>query len=145
VVAVSSPEVVCGMQWSGESGVDETFIGQMLYSGDRLAQITSSFRTPLYTFVEVIGEEGYLAINRPFVGMDDDRRLVFHSREGKAQEIAVPEKELYLGEVEDMHAAILDGVPNYLSLHETREHVRTVLALYESASRSQVIKLPRGP
>jgi xylose dehydrogenase (NAD/NADP) len=135
------PEVLSGMQWLGESGVDETFAGQMRYPGDHLAQITSSFRTPLYTFVEVIGEEGYLAINRPFIEMDDDRRLVFYPRHGEAYEISVPEKELYLGEVEDMHAAILDGAPNYLSLRETRDHVRTVLALYDSANRAQLVKL----
>ena len=47
--------------------------------------------------------------------------------------IAVPETDLYLGEVEDMHAAILDREPNYLSLEETRDHIKTVLALYRSA------------
>ena len=33
--------------------------------------------------------------------------------------------------------AILDGRPPYLGLDETRNHVRTVLALYESARRGE--------
>jgi len=40
-----------------------------------------------------------------------------------------------------MHAAILDGTPNYLTLAETRDHVRTALALYESARTGQVVTL----
>jgi hypothetical protein len=73
--------------------------------------------------------------------MDEERKLLFYPQQGDMQEIAVPEKELYLGEVEDMHAAILDGVPNYLSLQETRDHVRTTLGLYESARQAQYIEL----
>ena len=52
----------------------------------------------------------------------------FRSLDGEPQEIPVPEKDLYLGEVEDMHAAILDGADPYLSLDETRDHMRTALA-----------------
>ncbi|MBS1250440.1 MAG: 1,5-anhydro-D-fructose reductase [Chloroflexi bacterium] len=71
------PQEVVGNQWVGDSGVDETFAGQMLY----------------------------------------------------------------LGEVEDMHAAILDGKPNLVTLEETRNHVRTVLALYESAQADKPMRL----
>ena len=40
-----------------------------------------------------------------------------------------------------MHAAILDGAPIYLTLAETRNHVKTVLALYESAQTGQFVRL----
>jgi predicted dehydrogenase len=73
--------------------------------------------------------------------MEDNRRLVFYPADGEAQEILVPEQELYIGEVEDMHAAILDGAPLYLTLDETRDHVRTVLALYKSAQTGQLVLL----
>lgn len=106
-----------------------------------MAQIASSFRSPLHTHFEIIGTEGRLTLNRPFIGMDDGRRLVFHPAEGDEQEIPVPEKELYLGEIEDMHVAILDGVMPYLSLEETRNHVRTVLALYQSAASGRAIEV----
>ncbi|MEZ4646061.1 MAG: Gfo/Idh/MocA family oxidoreductase [Chloroflexota bacterium] len=137
-----TPQSVLGSQWIGDTGVDEFFTAQMQYSGGRMAQIASAFCSPFYTTAEIIGTDGRLTMNRPFVGHDNaDRRLLFHPAEGEPQEISVPEMELYLGEVEDVHAAILDGQPNYLSLTETRNHVKTVLALYESAQTGQVITL----
>lgn len=133
------PVRVSGEQWLGPSGVDEVFSGQMIYENGAIAQITSAFCTPWYTAAEIIGTKGRLTLNRPFVALDDSRRLLFHPADGEPEEIAVPEKELYLGEVEDMHAAILDGAPQYLSLTETRHHVQTLLALYESARNGRVV------
>lgn len=135
------PQAVFGRQWVGDSGVDEDFTGLLWYPGAGMAQIASSFRSPLHTHFEIIGTEGRLILNRPFIGMQDGRRLEFYPAEGEPQEIPVPEQELYLGEVEDMHAAILDGATPYLSLEETRNHVRTALALYQSAKQGQAIDL----
>lgn len=137
-----SPQSVWGRQWLGPSGVEESFSGQMDYGNGRTAQISSGFRIPFHTWVEIIGTKGRLTLSRPFVGMDDSRcQLLFHHPDDTIEEIPVPEKELYLGEVEDMHAAILDGQPNYLTLAETRDHIRTVLALYESAQSGRVVYL----
>ncbi len=135
------PEWVAGDQWLGDTGVDESFAGQLHFSGHRLAQITSSFRTPFYTHAEIIGTAGRLTLNRPFVRQDEGGQLCFYDRDGHVEKIAVPEKNLYLGEVEDMHNAILHGEPNYLTLTETRDHVRTALALYASAHTGQVVHL----
>ncbi|MAT95851.1 MAG: oxidoreductase [Anaerolineaceae bacterium] len=136
------PHQVFGQQWLGESGVDEVFSGQMLYEDGAMAQISSSFCTPFHTEAEIIGTEGRIVMNRPFVGHNDgDRTLMFYPKDGEPEEIAVPEKELYLGEVEDLHAAVLDGRSPYLTLEETRNHVKTVLALYESAKAGQVVTL----
>jgi predicted dehydrogenase len=134
------PQQVVGNQWLGESGVDEVFSGQMLYGDGRMAQISSSFCTPFHTEAEIIGTEGRIVLNRPFTGHNDgDRQLMFYPKDGKPEEIPVPEKSLYLGEVEDMHAAVLDGRSPYLSLKETRNHVKTLLALYQSAQTNQIV------
>ncbi len=55
--------------------------------------------------------------------------------------MVVPDEYLYLGEIEDMQAAILDGKTNYLTPDETRNHVRTTLALYQSARDERVVRL----
>ncbi|MFZ0544868.1 MAG: Gfo/Idh/MocA family oxidoreductase [Candidatus Promineifilaceae bacterium] len=136
-----APQEVLGSQWLGETGVDIHFYGQMAYSQDRYAQISCSFAAPFYTQTEIYGSKGRLVSTRPFVTMEHGRQLTFYPEKGDPQEIPVPEKELYLGEVEDMHAAILDGEPNYLTLAETRNHVRTALALYESAEKGRVVEL----
>ncbi len=134
------PDWVFGSQWVGETGVDEVFTGQMGY-GTSLAQISSSFKTPFHIFIEIVGTEGRLYLTKPFVGLHEGRSMNFYPKDGAPEEITVPEKELYLCEVEDMHAAILDGEPNYLSLEETRNHVKTVLALHESAKTNKVISI----
>jgi predicted dehydrogenase len=136
-----SPQWVFGDQWIGDTGVDETFVGQLHYAQRRLAQISSSFRTPFHTFVDVMGTEGRLTLNRPFVQLDETRQLTFYPVTGDPIILDVQEKELYLGQIEDMNAAILDGTPQYLSLQESRNHVATVLALYESAARGEAVEL----
>lgn len=140
----AAPLWVSGEQWLGDTGVDETFAGQLHYPGGRLAQISCAFGTPFYIYAEVIGTAGRLALNRPFVNMDAGRKMVFYPADGEPEEIPVPEKMLYLGEVEDMHAAILDGAPGYVSLGESRDHVCTVQALYEAARTGQIVTLDPG-
>jgi len=137
------PTDVFGMQTLGKSGVDESFSGQMLYSGNRIAQISCSFRSPYYTHTEVIGAKGRLDLNSPFKIESGFAKLVFHSKDGDKTKISVPQKELYSGEVEDMHDAILDGVQPYLTLEETRNHVLTALAFYQSANNKVLINLEK--
>jgi xylose dehydrogenase (NAD/NADP) len=134
------PQWVMGAKWPGDTGVDETFVGQMGYTGNRFAQISSAFRTPFHTFMEMIGTEGRLQINNPFIGIDDGQ-MIFYPKDREAEVIPVPREYLYQGEVEDMQVAILDSAEQYLSLEETRNHVKTVLALYESAKTNKVITL----
>ena len=136
------PEWVFGEQWIGETGIDMSFAGQLHYANGVMAQIAASFRTPYHAHVEILGTEGRIEINRPFIGLNDPgRRLVFVPPGGEPEEIPVADKMLYLGEVEDMEAAILDGRANYLTLAETRNHIRTLLALYESAGDQRVVAL----
>lgn len=135
------PLWVSGAQWLGESGTDETFAGQLVYSGNRLAQISSAFRTPFFTYAEVIGTARRLFLNRPFTMLDETRELLFYPAHGTGEHIAVPVQELYRGEIADMHAAILDGEPPYLTLNETRNHIKTVLALYAAATQQRIVHL----
>jgi predicted dehydrogenase len=122
----------------GDTGVDETFSGMMHYSGDRVAQFTCSFRSPWHTLAEIVGTEGRLSVTRPFVNLDEGRLLTFYPDGKNPVVIPVPEQALYLGEFDDMNDAILDGGANYLSLEESLKHIRTTLALYQSARQGQV-------
>ncbi len=127
------PEWVVGDQVVGDSGVDMVFSGHMHYSDQRVAHISCSFQTPFHTYAQIIGTEGILTLYRPFIQMVGGSYLYFTPHNGERELVSVPEKELYLGEVQDMNRAILDGQKNYLTLAESRNHVRTALALYESA------------
>ena len=135
------PQEVSARQTIGDTGVDETTMGQMVYPNGAFAQIFSSFRVPYYTAMEIVGTKGRLFLTRPFNNMDNNREMTLYSQKGKPQKIHVPHKKLYLGEVEDMHSAILDEKPNYITLAETRNHIRTTLSLYKSAQTGQPIQL----
>jgi predicted dehydrogenase len=89
----------------------------------------------------VLGTAGRLSLNRPFVRLDEERQMVFYPHEGEPREIPVPEAYLYQGEVEDLHSAVLDGTPPLIPLAQSRDHVRTVAALYESAHIGQPVRL----
>ncbi|MCJ7715651.1 MAG: Gfo/Idh/MocA family oxidoreductase [Anaerolineales bacterium] len=139
-----SPSWVFGNQQTGDTGVDEVFVGQMGYDSDPgheiLAQFSCSFKTPYHTFMEILGTKGRMYLTRPFNNLNE-LQLLFTNTMGKTRKIKVPKKSLYLGEVEDLQTAILDGTDPYISLEETRNHVKTALALYESARTGQVVKL----
>lgn len=137
------PAWVSGLQWIGDSGVDEVFAGQMGYPGGGVAQISSAFHTPFHTSAEIFGTAGRLFLDSPFlVGVDGrPHEMVFYPADGAPEVIPVPEADLYVPEVDDMNDAILDGTPTYLTATETREHVRTILALYEAARTQQIVVL----
>lgn len=137
------PEEVCGDQWIGDTGVDEVFSGQMCYSGNRVAQISCSFRTPFHTSAEVIGTEGRLILDSPFVPGRDGKpyHLMFHPAEGEPRPLLFDDVYLYTGEVEDIHDALIHGKPAFVTLAETRNHIRTALALYESARTGRIVSL----
>jgi predicted dehydrogenase len=139
------PVSVFGMQWLGDTGVDETFVGELRYHGDRFAQISSAFRTEYYIGFEIVGTLGRLTISQPFKEIDRTRPMIFHPNNSKPVKIQVPEQELYIGEVEDMNNAILHKSPTLVTLAETRDHVRTVLALYQSAQTGQPVQLSTIP
>ena len=140
-----APDWVFGCQVLGPTGVDEGFAGQMGFqtAGGRevLVQITSSFNSPLHTFMKISGSKGRLYISRPFANLDRNPEVVFTNSKDQSRKIRVPKQSLYQGEVEDLEAAILDGKRTLISLDETRNHVLTALALYKSARTGQVVKL----
>lgn len=141
-LAGGPPDWVFGTQQLGESGVDEAFSGVLHYPDGQTAEIGCSFHMPFHTHFEALGTEGRLSMNRPFTGQDEPIAvLTYGDDDGRTEIVEFPHTSLYLGEVEDMHAAILDGTQPYVGLAETRNHVRTALALYESARRHEPVAL----
>ena len=126
-----NPLEVFGWQVTGRTGIDETFVGQMRFAGDVLAQFDSSFVIPSHSFMEIVGSEGTLSIPKPFKPGVNER--IFFTRDDKTETIKVKGQELYLGEVEDMADAILLGKDSLVSLNDSRVNVAVIKALLESA------------
>lgn len=138
------PVMVSGQQHLGPNGVDETFAGQMVYPKGQIAQITGSFESPLFTGFEIHGTAGRMTLNRAFTRLDEKgREIIFTSVKGDSEKIKVKSTDPYLGEVEDMHHAILEGAPTLIRLEESRNHVQTACALYESAQKQKPVKLSK--
>ena len=134
-----NPLEVFGWQATGETGVDETFIGQMRFSNDVHAQFDSSFVIPFHSFMEIVGNRATLSIPRPYKPEVNEK--IFITREDKTETIKVKGQELYIGEVEDMADAILLGKVPRISLDDSRANVAAIFALLESARVNRPVKL----
>jgi len=125
------PLEVFGWQVTGDTGIDDTFAGQMRFREDVIAQFDSSFVIPFHAFMEIVGSEGTLNIPHPFKPGVNEK--LYLTREERTETITVKGQELYIGEVEDMADAILMGKNSLVSLDDSRANVATIKALLESA------------
>lgn len=133
------PLEVFGWQVTGETGIDETFLGQMRFRDDVLMQFDSSFAIPFHAFMEIVGSEGTLSIPKPFKPGVNEK--IYLTRNDKTETITVKGQELYLGEVEDMADAILNGKHSLISLDASRANIRTITALLEAARSGRPVSL----
>src|SRR5215510_11146019 len=99
-VVGEEPLEVFGWQVTGETGIDATFVGQMKFKDDVMAQFDSSFVIPFHAFMEIIGSEGTLNIPNPFKPNEDEK--IYLTRGDNVETIKIRGQELYIGEVEDM-------------------------------------------
>jgi xylose dehydrogenase (NAD/NADP) len=132
-----APQRALGWQKLAPSGVDETFVGTLLFPGDCIAQIDGSFRLAFRSFAEVVGDAGTLTLTKPFQADAPDARLVLRrasvGKPDEEQTIELANPGRYWLEIEDLHDAILTGAPPRITSAETRGVVETILALYQSA------------
>ncbi|MBI9049011.1 MAG: Gfo/Idh/MocA family oxidoreductase [Anaerolineaceae bacterium] len=124
-----------------KTGVDDLFFGQMEFSGSRFAQIRSGFSMPYTTSMTILGSKGRIIVERPFNSMENHRKILFVDEHGKEKWISIPRFDLYTGEVDDLNAAIHEDREPMLSLDETRNHIRTLLALSTAAKENRIVTL----
>jgi len=133
----AEPVEVFGWQVTGPTGVDVTFVGQMRFAGDVIAQFDSSFRMPDRAHIEVVGSDGIINVPDPFKPERDHKILL--TRNDETETLAIPDQMLYLGEVEDMADAILLGRAPRISLADSRGNVATIVALLQSAREGRPV------
>jgi D-xylose 1-dehydrogenase (NADP+, D-xylono-1,5-lactone-forming) len=136
------PEKVFGWQVKSESGIDEFFSAQLLFPGGVHAQFDCGFRGPFRAFIEIVGTDATLHIPAPF--HPGKKTRIFLSRGGEPETIEIKGQNAYLGEVEDMADAILDGKPAHISLADSRANVAAILGLYQSAHTGRVARIKKA-
>ena len=133
LIAGREPKMVVGTARWHESGVDEEFTGMLHFDpGGVTATIYAGFRTAYRTWLEVIGSNGSLTVSNPFrPGPLETLEL---ERDGVAQRIEViGSPEIFVREIEDFEASVLDGAPQIVSLAESRRTAATLAALHAAA------------
>ncbi len=132
LLAECDPKMVFGSAHWTPSGVDEEFMGMLRFPGGTTATIYAGFRAAYRTWLEVLGSEGALTVPNPFrPGPIETLEL---ERRGTVDRIDVHgSPEIFVREVEDFEASVLDGAPPVVSLAESRRTAAMLSALYASA------------
>ena len=136
------PESVFGWQVLGESGVDVTFAGLLHLAGGALGCFDCSFRQQFRAQVEVVGAEGSLVVERPFL-LGNQSRIVLQ-RGFDEEQIQVAGADAYRCEVEALTAAALDGAPLPVPLAFSRGGVAALVALHESAAIGEPVQISQA-
>lgn len=136
----AEPIEVFGWQTNGKTGIDENFSAQLRFPGDIFAQFTCSFVLPFYTAMEVIGSENRITVPLPFHPVKE-KEILFINSSNVTDTIKIDGDDTYIGEVEDMADAILDGKPQRVSLAFSRGNVAAINALFESARTGKPVMI----
>jgi xylose dehydrogenase (NAD/NADP) len=126
------PKMVFGTAHWHPSGVDEEFMGMLRFDEGATANVFAGFRTPYRTWLEILGNEGALTVPNPF--RPGPRETLDLERNGSIEHLEVTgSPEIFVREIEDFEASVLDGTPQVVSLAESRRTAATLSALYAAA------------
>lgn len=150
------PVEVQGWQVTNDAGVDVTFHGHLRFPNGAAGQFTSSFRAMPDFRAVLLGSEGVMQLDLPWINKVGVTSHVEILREGKRgaggtfsdqlSEKAVEKHEFpdvngYRCEVEAMAACVLDGAAPVVPLADTRATIATLEALYRSAREGRLVRL----
>jgi len=137
------PTEVFASQLTGESGVDVAMRAQLHFANGLVAQISSGFRTPFREGAQLIGDQAMLYVHEPWKpGLrGNPSQCTLTTNSGESTTLTTPAVDPYLCEVQAMEACLLDGAAPQLSLARSRDFLRSILAIYESAASGKVVQL----
>jgi predicted dehydrogenase len=141
-----APAAVWAQQEIGETGVEVAMRAQLRFdggTGSTVAQISSGFRTPAREGAFFVGEEGIITVPEPWkpgvAGVES--RIHVTNLDNETETIVIPPIDPYICEVQAMEACVLDGAAPVVPLSLSREFVKSILAMYESAATGQVVEI----
>ena len=133
------PEQVFGWQTLSDSGVDAAFAGLLRCGNGVLGVFDCGLRQQFRVQAEIVGTEGTLTLERPYVISSESRLRLRRGHE--EEEIALPQADAYRCEVEALTAAVLDEAALPVPLASSRANVDTLAMLYESARRGVALPI----
>jgi D-xylose 1-dehydrogenase (NADP+, D-xylono-1,5-lactone-forming) len=139
-VGAAPVEVYATQIVGARSGVEETCSGLFRFVGGAVAYIDSSFRMPWRTHCEIVGSEGMIVLPAPFK-METTSEIHIGKGYDGLERIVDDAPGLYSGQIEDMADAVLDRKPQRVTLDDSLDNTRAILALYRSAVSGSVEKV----
>ncbi len=139
------PLTVLGRSLSSpEHGVDLTFGGMLVFSGQRLGLFSGSFQTALDYQLEIIGSRGRLLVPKPFKP-DPDHGLLRMEAGGETREVPVRNGEdVYRLQVDHFSRSILGKGPLSLPLEDALANMAAIEALRCSAESGRETRVAEG-
>lgn len=139
LLAGAEPVSVTAQAVRHETGIDMAMAGTLLFPSGVVAAVDCGFGAHFRTFIEVAGADAVMTLDTPFKpGAAAEIRLV----RGDVQEtLVVAGESLYLGEVQDIEAAVLDGRPPRVSLADSRGTVAALVAMLQAATSGRTVAL----
>ena len=132
LLAGHEPKMVFGTAHWAESEVDDEFMGMLRFDQGMTANIYAGFRSEYRTWLELLGSGGAMTVPNPFRPGPLERIEI--ERGGRVERIDVAGSAgIFVNQVADFEARILDGAPAVVSLTESRTTAATLAALYASA------------
>jgi len=135
------PEKVIGNAIMNSAGVDESFIGQLVFPNQVFVQFDSGFRSPARTVMEVVGSDGSIHIPEPF--KPGEKYSFILQRNKDIEKIKGKGIELYSGEIENLSKSIINQTPPLISLEDSKANIQTINALLWSADSGNWIILDK--
>jgi predicted dehydrogenase len=136
LIAGHEPKMAIGTAHWAPSGVDDEFMGLLRFSEGLTANVYAGFRAEYRTWLEVLGSSGALTVPNPF--RPGPLEVLELERGGEVERIEVKGSPMiFVRQVEDFEARILDGAPAVVMLEESRRTAATIAALYASASENK--------
>lgn len=135
-----APQRVWAARRLGDSDVDLFFAGMMQFDSGVTAQINCGFRNPFREALRLVGDAGLITLPRPHNTTDGSPTVVsITNNQGETERVEIPFKDSYLAEIEAFEATVLDGAAPVLPLSLSRNFLRSVLALQESARSGELV------
>lgn len=142
MAGAGAPVEVWASQIKGETGVDVAMIAQLKFANGVMAQISAGFRSPFREGAHLVGSQGMIQIMEPWKpGLFGKNTYLTFATLDQTETLTIPASNPYLAEVEAMEACVLDGAEPVVPLSLSRDFLRTVLAIYESAESGRLVTL----
>jgi predicted dehydrogenase len=122
--------------------VDSSSYGTLTFSNNVIAQVCASIKSPFREGTHIVGKDGFIFIDHPWKpGLDGKKTSIVLTRKDDTQEMfRFPGISPYQSEVEAMEACLLDGAEQVISLEQSKNFLRSMLALHESAQSGKPVK-----